>query len=38
MTWAQNNYQTTAAIDLNDYHVTITYFDPESDTSKQFEV
>ena len=38
MTWAQNNYQTTAAIDLNDYHVTITYFDPESDTSKQLEV
>ena len=38
MTWVQNNYQTTAAIDLNDYQVTITYFDPESDTSMQFEV
>jgi sucrose phosphorylase len=38
MTWAQSNYQTTATINLNDYHVKITYSDPESGTSKQFEV
>jgi sucrose phosphorylase len=38
MTWAKNNYKTTAAIDLNDYNVTITYFDPESDSSKELEV
>ena len=38
LTWTQNNYQTTAYIDLNNYNVNITYFDEESKTSKQFEV
>jgi len=38
MTWTQENHQTTATIDLNDYNAAITYFDPESKTSKQFEV
>lgn len=38
MTWAYNDYKTTAKIDLNNYHVTISYFDTRYKTIRQFEV